>query len=157
MRTRLCQGGLRPLEKRGYHARFAWARTRELRRQISVTDANKIKIHRIVSATDCGYAVNPAQIERQIAGSTPVLDDGSLALVVMIANVRIHSPEAGSFQFSQIPAMPNGPPSLMAIAYGCFALWPLIARHSKKPPAGARQSKGRRHDPVHPRRSAALA
>jgi isoquinoline 1-oxidoreductase beta subunit len=26
-------------------------------------------VHRIVAATDCGYAVNPAQIERQIAGS----------------------------------------------------------------------------------------
>ncbi len=37
--------------------------------EISVTDGNKIKVHRIVAATDCGYAVNPAQIERQIAGS----------------------------------------------------------------------------------------
>jgi len=37
--------------------------------EISVTDGNKIKIHRIVAATDPGYAVNPAQIERQIAGS----------------------------------------------------------------------------------------
>jgi isoquinoline 1-oxidoreductase beta subunit len=32
-------------------------------------DGNKLKIHRIVAATDCGHAVNPAQIERQIAGS----------------------------------------------------------------------------------------
>ena len=30
---------------------------------------NRIRIHRIVAATDCIYAVNPAQIERQIAGS----------------------------------------------------------------------------------------
>ena len=37
--------------------------------EISVTGGNKIKIHRIVAATDCGHAVNPAQIERQIAGS----------------------------------------------------------------------------------------
>jgi isoquinoline 1-oxidoreductase beta subunit len=37
--------------------------------EISVTGGNKIKIHRIVAATDCGYAVNPAQIERQVAGS----------------------------------------------------------------------------------------
>jgi isoquinoline 1-oxidoreductase beta subunit len=28
-----------------------------------------VKIHRIVAATDPGYAVNPAQIERQVAGS----------------------------------------------------------------------------------------
>ena len=37
--------------------------------EISVTDGSKIKIHRLVGATDPGYAVNPAQIERQIAGS----------------------------------------------------------------------------------------
>jgi len=37
--------------------------------EVSVTDGNKIKVHRIVAATDPGYAVNPAQIERQIAGS----------------------------------------------------------------------------------------
>ena len=37
--------------------------------EISVKDSNKVEIHRIVAATDCGYAVNPAQIERQIAGS----------------------------------------------------------------------------------------
>jgi isoquinoline 1-oxidoreductase beta subunit len=37
--------------------------------EISVTGGDKVKVHRIVCATDPGYAVNPAQIERQIAGS----------------------------------------------------------------------------------------
>ena len=37
--------------------------------ELSVTDGNKIKIHRIVAATDPGYVVNPAQIERQVSGS----------------------------------------------------------------------------------------
>jgi isoquinoline 1-oxidoreductase beta subunit len=37
--------------------------------EISVKDGNKVKVHRIVAATDPGYAVNPAQIERQVAGS----------------------------------------------------------------------------------------
>jgi isoquinoline 1-oxidoreductase beta subunit len=36
--------------------------------ELTVKD-NKVKIHRIVAATDCGYAVNPAQIERQVSGS----------------------------------------------------------------------------------------
>jgi isoquinoline 1-oxidoreductase beta subunit len=36
--------------------------------EVSV-DGNKVKVHRIVGATDSGYAVNPAQIERQVAGS----------------------------------------------------------------------------------------
>jgi isoquinoline 1-oxidoreductase beta subunit len=37
--------------------------------EISVIDGNKVKVHRIIGATDPGYAVNPAQIERQVAGS----------------------------------------------------------------------------------------
>jgi len=37
--------------------------------EISVEGGNKVKVHRIVGATDCGYAVNPAQIDRQVAGS----------------------------------------------------------------------------------------
>jgi isoquinoline 1-oxidoreductase beta subunit len=39
--------------------------------EISVEGPNKdrIKVHRIVAATDPGYAVNPAQIERQVSGS----------------------------------------------------------------------------------------
>ncbi|HEU0289917.1 MAG TPA: molybdopterin cofactor-binding domain-containing protein [Burkholderiales bacterium] len=37
--------------------------------EISVQGGNKVKIHRLVGATDCGYAVNPDQIDRQVAGS----------------------------------------------------------------------------------------
>jgi isoquinoline 1-oxidoreductase beta subunit len=37
--------------------------------EISVIDGSKIKVHRMVGAIDPGYAVNPAQIERQTAGS----------------------------------------------------------------------------------------
>jgi isoquinoline 1-oxidoreductase beta subunit len=37
--------------------------------EVSVSGDGAVKIHRIVGATDPGHAVNPAQIERQIAGS----------------------------------------------------------------------------------------
>jgi isoquinoline 1-oxidoreductase beta subunit len=37
--------------------------------EVSVSGGDKVKVQRIVCATDTGYAVNPAQIERQIAGS----------------------------------------------------------------------------------------
>jgi isoquinoline 1-oxidoreductase beta subunit len=37
--------------------------------EISLSGDGKLKIHRIVAATDPGHAVNPAQIERQIEGS----------------------------------------------------------------------------------------
>lgn len=37
--------------------------------EVSVDDNGKLKIHRIVAATDPGYAVNPQQIEHQVEGS----------------------------------------------------------------------------------------
>ena len=37
--------------------------------EISVDKQGKLKIHRIVAATDSGYAVNPQQIEAQVEGS----------------------------------------------------------------------------------------
>jgi isoquinoline 1-oxidoreductase beta subunit len=36
---------------------------------VSVNEQGKVKIHRIVAATDPGYAVNPQQIEAQVEGS----------------------------------------------------------------------------------------
>lgn len=37
--------------------------------EVSVDNDGKLKIHRIVAATDCGHAVNPQQIEAQVEGS----------------------------------------------------------------------------------------
>ena len=37
--------------------------------ELSVKNGNEVKIHRVVAATDPGYAVNPAQIARQVSGS----------------------------------------------------------------------------------------
>jgi isoquinoline 1-oxidoreductase subunit beta len=37
--------------------------------EVSVSDDGKLKIHRIVAATDCGHAVNPQQIAAQVEGS----------------------------------------------------------------------------------------
>ena len=37
--------------------------------EVSVSDRGELRIHRIVAATDCGFAVNPRQIEMQVEGS----------------------------------------------------------------------------------------
>lgn len=37
--------------------------------EVTVDDAGQLKIHRIVAATDPGYAVNPQQVDAQVAGS----------------------------------------------------------------------------------------
>ena len=52
--------------------------------EIKVKNGNEIDIERIVCATDPGYAVNPAQIERQIAGSF-VYGLSALGLSVILA------------------------------------------------------------------------
>ena len=37
--------------------------------ELSVKNGNEVKIHRFVAATDPGYVVNPAQVQRQVSGS----------------------------------------------------------------------------------------
>ena len=37
--------------------------------EVSVSREGELKVHRIVAATDCGYSVNPQQIEAQVEGS----------------------------------------------------------------------------------------
>jgi len=66
---RVGQAGRRRASYRGLaqHMGFGIAMSPPVPR-VSV-DGNKVKVHRIVGATDPGYAVNPAQIDRQIAGS----------------------------------------------------------------------------------------
>src|SRR4030088_1082492 len=50
----------------------------------------------------------------------------SLGSPVIIVQVRSHSPDSGSFQFSQSPAKVNGRPSFMALANGSFGFTPFV-------------------------------
>jgi isoquinoline 1-oxidoreductase beta subunit len=75
--------------------------------EISVTDGNKVKVHRIIGATDPGYAVNPAQIERQIAGSFVY---GLSALFMQECTVkdgRIEQENFSTFNSMRIAQMPK--------------------------------------------------
>ncbi len=84
--------------------------------EISVRDGNKIKIHKITAATDTGYAVNPAQIERQIAGSfvyglSAVFDQACTVKDGHIEQTNFH--EYNSMRIAQMPkvesiVMPSG-------------------------------------------------
>jgi isoquinoline 1-oxidoreductase beta subunit len=84
--------------------------------EVSVKDGNKVKVHRIVGATDSGVAVNPAQIERQIAGSFVY---GLSALFLQECTVKDGSMEQTNFheydsmRIAQMPrvesiVMPSG-------------------------------------------------
>ena len=75
--------------------------------EISVKDGNKVKVHRIVAATDCGYAVNPAQIERQVSGSFVY---GLSALFMQECTVkdgRIEQTNFDTYQSMRIAQMPK--------------------------------------------------
>ncbi len=75
--------------------------------EISVQGGNKVKIHRIVAATDPGYAVNPAQIERQVSGSFVY---GLSALFMQECTVkdgRIEQENFTSYQSMRIAQMPK--------------------------------------------------
>ena len=75
--------------------------------EISVEGGDKVKIQRIVCATDPGYAVNPAQIERQIAGSFVY---GLSALFMQECTVRdgrIEQTNFHQYQSMRIQQMPK--------------------------------------------------
>ena len=74
--------------------------------EISV-DGDKVKVHRMVVAIDCGHAVNPAQIERQIAGSVVF---GLSALFLQECTVkdgRIEQENFDSYDSMRIAQMPK--------------------------------------------------
>ena len=75
--------------------------------EISVSGGDKGKVRRIVCATDPGYAVNPAQIERQIAGSFVY---GLSALFLQECTVkdgRIEQTNFHSYDSMRIAQMPK--------------------------------------------------
>jgi isoquinoline 1-oxidoreductase beta subunit len=75
--------------------------------EISVTDGNKINVHRIVAATDPGYAVNPAQIERQIAGSFVYGLSGLFYGGCTVKNGAIEQTNFDSYNSMRIAEMPK--------------------------------------------------
>ncbi|MFI5280245.1 MAG: molybdopterin cofactor-binding domain-containing protein [Gemmatimonadales bacterium] len=81
--------------------------------EISVAGGNKVVVQRIVAATDPGYAVNPAQIERQIAGSFVY----GLSAVFMeectVKNGRIEQTNFDTYNSMRIAQMPKVESSIM--------------------------------------------
>jgi isoquinoline 1-oxidoreductase beta subunit len=75
--------------------------------EISVTDGNKIKVHRIVGATDPAYAVNPAQIDRQVAGSFVYGLSGLFYGGCTVKDGRIEQANFDTYNSMRIAEMPR--------------------------------------------------
>jgi isoquinoline 1-oxidoreductase beta subunit len=80
--------------------------------EVSV-QGSKVKIHRIVAATDPGYAVNPAQIERQIAGSFMYGLSGLFYQECTVKDGRIEQANFDTYESMRIAQMPKVEPIVM--------------------------------------------
>jgi isoquinoline 1-oxidoreductase subunit beta len=75
--------------------------------EVSVSANGGVKIHRIVAATDPGHAVNPAQIERQIAGSFVYGLSALFYQECTVKDGRIEQTNFDSYNSMRISEMPK--------------------------------------------------
>ncbi|MGB8547865.1 MAG: molybdopterin cofactor-binding domain-containing protein [Xanthobacteraceae bacterium] len=74
--------------------------------EVSVTDG-RLKIHRIVAATNSGHAVNPAQIERQVAGSFAYGLSAALYGGCTVKDGRMEQDNFDSYEVMRMDEMPK--------------------------------------------------
>ncbi len=75
--------------------------------EVSVSDEGKLTIHRITAATDCGYAVNPQQIEAQVEGSFVYGLSAALYGECTVKNGRIEQENFNTYQVLKMDEMPK--------------------------------------------------
>jgi isoquinoline 1-oxidoreductase beta subunit len=75
--------------------------------ELSVSTNGDVKIHRIVGATDPGHVVNPAQIERQIAGSFVYGLSALFYQECTVKDGRIEQTNFDSYNSMRISEMPK--------------------------------------------------
>ncbi len=87
--------------------------------EVSVSAAGELKVHRIVAATDCGYAVNPQQIEAQVEGSFVYGLSAALYGECTVKDGRIQQTNFDSYPALRIGAMPK----VETIVMGSGGFW----------------------------------
>src|SRR3954447_10654853 len=75
--------------------------------EVSVGDEGKLKIHRIVAATDCGYAVNPQQIAAQVEGSFVYGLTALLYGEITLKDGKVEQENFDTYEMMRINEMPQ--------------------------------------------------
>jgi isoquinoline 1-oxidoreductase beta subunit len=75
--------------------------------EVSVSDEGELKVHRIVASTDCGYAVNPQQIEAQVEGSFVYGLSAALYGECTVKDGRIEQENFNTYQMLKMNEMPK--------------------------------------------------
>ena len=75
--------------------------------EVSVSDRGKLKVHRLVMGTDCGYAVNPDQIEAQVQGSVAYGLGASMFQKITIKDGRVVEENFDTYASMQLEDFPK--------------------------------------------------
>jgi len=75
--------------------------------EVSVSPDGVLKVHKITAATDCGHVVNPAQIERQVAGSFVYGLSAALYGEITIKDGAVEQTNFDSYNVMRIDEMPK--------------------------------------------------
>lgn len=75
--------------------------------ELSVSNDNQVKIHKIVASIDPGYAVNPAQIERQVSGSFVFGLSALFEEEITIKEGRVQQKNFNDFNSMRLAQMPK--------------------------------------------------
>jgi len=75
--------------------------------EVSVSEAGKLKVHRMVLALNCGHAVNPDQIAAQVEGSVVFGLSGALYGECTGANGRMEKLNFDSYEVLRLAEMPK--------------------------------------------------
>ena len=75
--------------------------------EVSVSPDGALKIHKITAATNCGHVVNPAQIERQVAGSFAYGLSAALYGEITVKDGAVEQTNFDSYNMLRIDEMPQ--------------------------------------------------
>jgi isoquinoline 1-oxidoreductase subunit beta len=75
--------------------------------ELSVSDQGAIKIHRVVQAIDCGYVVNPDNINAQIQGSTVWATTAAMWGEITIKDGRVEQGNFDAYRMMRMREMPK--------------------------------------------------
>src|ERR1700692_4888073 len=75
--------------------------------EVSVSKEGRLSIHRIVAATNPGHAVNPAQIERQVACSVVLSPSAALYGEITVSGGAVEQTNFDTYNVMRIDEMPK--------------------------------------------------
>ncbi|UYN95472.1 MAG: xanthine dehydrogenase family protein molybdopterin-binding subunit [Enhydrobacter sp.] len=75
--------------------------------EVSVSADGVLKIHKITAATNCGHVVNPAQVERQVAGSFAYGLSAALYGEITVKDGAVEQTNFDSYNLMRIDEMPK--------------------------------------------------